>query len=576
MMATMAAQFQVSGKNAKAPFTLKIHRGEGMVLLGMNWRKGRPPDDFVGFTIEYHEPGETKFFPLTNRLNFLRPDGTVDPARSPSRKSPFQTFRWVHFPMRAEKPGGFTYRVLPAFMDAAGTLTFGEPQEAVVELRRETYPGKVNVTFTRGFVLSQAFADRFAAFGPLSTLIPANAKDGLKFDLEHPKAAEALLWMGFEARQAILDVLDEALADPNAQVRVVAYELNEPRIVEKLELLGPRLKVIIDDSKEHKSATSAESQAAVRLTKTAGAANVKRQHMGALQHNKTIVVDGPVARAAVCGSTNLSWRGFFVQNNNAVILRTRAAVKHFSDAFEDYWSNAGDDVPAFGLTASAAASPLNVPDIAADVGFSPYAPKNARLNLIAADLETHATSSVLYSLAFLDQTTGKFREAIEKVTRDPAIFVYGIADKKVGGLEVRLPNGNLAPVSPAALSENVPEPFKSEPKGGSGVRMHHKFVVIDFDKPSARVYLGSYNFSDAADSANGENLLLFRDRRIAVAYAVEALRIFDHYNFRARQQEPGARTQLALRRPPSAPGELPWWDEDYTDPQKIRDRELFA
>ena len=53
--------------------------------------------------------------------------------------------------------------------------------------------------------------------------------------------------------------------------------------------------------------------------------------------------------------------------------------------------------------------------------------------------------------------------------------------------------------------------------------MHHKFVVIDFDKPTARVYMGSYNFSTPADIENGENLLLIRDRRIAVSYMVEAL-----------------------------------------------------
>jgi phosphatidylserine/phosphatidylglycerophosphate/cardiolipin synthase-like enzyme len=48
--------------------------------------------------------------------------------------------------------------------------------------------------------------------------------------------------------------------------------------------------------------------------------------------------------------------------------------------------------------------------------------------------------------------------------------------------------------------------------------MHHKFLVLDSDKPTARIYLGSYNFSDPADTKNGENLLLLRDRRIAVSY----------------------------------------------------------
>ena len=48
----MASEFQVSGQNAAALFTLKIHRGDGMALLAMNWKKGKPPDDFVGFAID--------------------------------------------------------------------------------------------------------------------------------------------------------------------------------------------------------------------------------------------------------------------------------------------------------------------------------------------------------------------------------------------------------------------------------------------------------------------------------------------------------------------------------------------
>jgi phosphatidylserine/phosphatidylglycerophosphate/cardiolipin synthase-like enzyme len=156
-------------------------------------------------------------------------------------------------------------------------------------------------------------------------------------------------------------------------------------------------------------------------------------------------------------------------------------------------------------------------------------------------------------------------------------FVYGISDRRVGGLDLQKPDGNVAPVRPEALTEHVPEPFKSEPTGGSGNRMHHKFVVIDFDKPTARVYLGSYNFSKGADLQNGENLLLIRDRRIAVAYAVEALRIFDHYHFRLLQQEAKtARKRIVLAKPPRKAGEMSWWSEDYTDPQKVRDRELFA
>ena len=135
-------------------------------------------------------------------------------------------------------------------------------------------------------------------------------------------------------------------------------------------------------------------------------------------------------------------------------------------------------------------------------------------------------------------------------------------------------------LSPQALTKGAPEPFKSEPTGGGGTYgMHHKFVVIDFDKPTARVYMGSYNFSSAADVSNGENLLILRDRRIATSYVVEALRIFDHYHFRLAQLEAKeARKKLRLAWPPRGRGEKAMVVRALFSEllRKIRDRELFA
>jgi hypothetical protein len=573
----MSTSFEVMGQSTKAPFSLRIHRSEGMALLAMNWKRGRPPRSFVGFAIEYAAPGSNKFLPLHNRLAFPLADGSVDKSRPPTREAPIQMFRWVHFPWNADQAGEFRYRVTPVFMDDADKLSYGESQQAALELRRETYPDRLNVTFTRGLVSSQAFVDRFG--DPVPTLLPGKAAAGLEFKPTHKKAAEALEWMGFEARSAIIEVLDQALADKQAVVEVVAYDLNEPDIVLRLEQLGTRLRVIIDDEGAHGKSDSAETKAAARLRKstkhTAKDPKVKRQHVGNLQHNKTIVVDGPTVKTVVCGSTNFSWRGFFVQANNAVILHKPTPVKLFRAAFDAYWQHGQGT--GFGATPPASLTALGLPGIDAQVAFSPHGRNTALLNQIASDVSNNAQSSVLYSLAFLYQTRGAIRSAIKTVTNNSKIFVYGISDHKVGGLEVQDPNGNVAPVSPGALGKDVPEPFKSEPTGGSGNRMHHKFVVIDFDKPSARVYLGSYNFSGPADTQNGENLLLIRDRRVAVAYTVEALRIFDHYTFRERQHTADAEKKpMVLAKPPRAPGEVPWWEKFYTEPHKVRDRKMFS
>ncbi len=573
----MGDEIEVLGTNPNAAFTLKAHRGDGMALLGMDWRDPTPPADFVGFAIEYRPPNHANFLALGNRITFATPPSNVGSNPKSSLFAPIQKFRWVHFPFDPEQLGEYRYRVRPAFMSAARAISWGDEQEVGLELRRETYPALLNIAFTRGFVSSQAFVDKYESAGPISTLLPDVADEGLDFVPTHPKTTEALAWMGFEARSAILQVLDEALGDPTAEVRVIAYDLNEPAVVARLEQLGARLHVVIDNSDAHGKPGSAETQAATRLAASAGATHVKRHHMSNLQHNKTIVVEGAAGNVVVCGSTNFTWRGLYVQANNAIVLRGETAARVFHEAFSSYWAN--NSVVGFGTTDSTRWRDLGLAGIDAHVSFSPHAAANARLASVGADIES-ATSSVFYSLAFINQTNGAVRDAITHVTENPNIFVYGMADRRIGGINLQSPDGNVQPVRPEALTENVPEPFKSEPTGltskNEGTRMHHKFVVLDFDKPTARVYTGSYNVSKPADLQNGENLLRIRDRRIARSYMVEALRLFDHYQFRVKQlSTAAAATPFNLHEPPAAGGDA-WWHDSYAVPIRIRDRKLFS
>src|SRR5206468_8518017 len=132
------------------------------------------------------------------------------------------------------------------------------------------------------------------------------------------------------------------------------------------------------------------------------------------------------------------------------------------DAFENYWNAAPG---TFGDTSSAQWADLGLPRVDARVAFSPHSASNALLAAIADDMGQHTTSSLFYSLAFLYQTPGPILDAIKKVSEDDTIFVYGISDKKVGGINLQKPDGNVAPVNPSALQKNIPEPFKSEPTG---------------------------------------------------------------------------------------------------------------
>jgi phosphatidylserine/phosphatidylglycerophosphate/cardiolipin synthase-like enzyme len=503
----------------------------------------------------------------------------------------------VHFPYNADKKGKFTYRVTPLFMDATGTLSRGQEQTAAIALMRETLPGKVNVAFTRGFVSSQAFVDRFSPDGKISTLVPDTAKKGLTFKPTHKDAEKALSWMGFEARSAIFEVLDAAIKK-KAKVRVIAYDLNMPEIVDRLVKLKSRLQIIIDDSDSHKEADAPETLAEKRLIKSAGAGNVLRQHMSNLQHHKSIAVQGTGINKVIYGSTNFSWRGFYVQSNNAFVVNSEKAVKDYFTFFDSYF---GAKKKPAAFKASKAATgwhKLAVPGLNAQVAFSPHTPANGVLGSIGKDIDK-AKSCVLFSLAFLGQTKkGSVGPALGRKMKSKTVHTLGIADARVKGenlgLAVYTPENQRKVVRSAALTKGVPPPFSTEPSGLSGgsgqhrgTRMHHKFVVIDFDTPDARVYFGSYNFSEPADLQNGENLVLVKDRTVATSYMIEAVRIYDHYRFRTVQEDVQKgkkpdKTKKAINKvitllpAPKKPTEKAWWQSHWEDRIRKRERELFA
>jgi PLD-like domain len=277
-----------------------------------------------------------------------------------------------------------------------------------------------------------------------------------------------------------------------------------------------------------------------------------------------------------------------VQSNNAVIVNSKHAVDHYFDVFESYFS-AGRVDDFRNSKAAAGWRDLGVTGLDAKVGFSPHTQKNGLLASVGKDI-AKAKSSVFFSLAFLGQMKkGPIGPALGRAIKSKTVHALGIADARVKegnlGVTVLTADNKRRVVRSSALTGNVPAPFSTEPSGLSGssghhrgTRMHHKFVVLDFDTDEARVYLGSYNFSEPADFENGENLVLIKDRTVATSYMIEALRIYDHYRFRSAREDEKSKGKevLELKLPPKKSSEKPWWQKDWDDPIRRRDRELFA
>jgi phosphatidylserine/phosphatidylglycerophosphate/cardiolipin synthase-like enzyme len=140
------------------------------------------------------------------------------------------------------------------------------------------------------------------------------------------------------------------------------------------------------------------------------------------------------------------------------------------------------------------------------------------------------------------------------------------------GVSVIKPDRNVGLFADFAfLQKQVPAPFQAEVSGGRGQVIHHKFVVVDFKDSEPVVFTGSSNLAAGGEKDNGDNLLAIRDASIATAYAVAAVRLVDHYQFRVAMKRATNARPLELER-----DEARWWAPYYDETHaKFRDRRLF-
>ena len=404
-----------------------------------------------------------------------------------------------------------------------------------IDNRAVTYDGLVDVGFTRNFASSQAYREQF---GNNPDIIPADAKDSLDFTkstLKNDRGESVYSWLGFEAHDLLFDFLARAHDDAGLTLDVMAYDLNERDIVDAIASFGPRLRAIIDDSggsdNPHDAPDSTETRSAERFTAAGG--EVKRTHFHNLQHNKVFITRrNGMPESVLCGSTNFTYRGLYIQANNMLVFRSLGVAAQYGAMFDLAFANPGTFRDQdFAKTWHAVVTD-NAPTI--QLCFSPHRDTDLSHNPIRAAVD-QATSSVLYSVAFLSQMTkGPTVDAFRRLMSRP-VFSYGTVDKR-GNLELRKPDGSIGLVDFAFLARTAPEPFKTEWSGGKGRNIHNKFVVTDFSLPTAKVFTGSSNFSPSGEAGNGDSLIEIDDRKIATAYAIEAVRVFDHLQFRNKMR----------------------------------------
>jgi phosphatidylserine/phosphatidylglycerophosphate/cardiolipin synthase-like enzyme len=407
------------------------------------------------------------------------------------------------------------------------------------------------------------------------------------------------------------------------------YELEDEELEDLLVANAARVHVILantgpGDDKQW----DARNKAARQRLVDAGADIQHRMfnnstHIG---HNKFVVhvPPGGALRSVLTGSTNWTSTGLAGQTNNALMVEDDA----IAGVFLDYWTRMKADVLKLpkplseemkdnqqgqGFRASNATGvkkPL-ANGASVEVWFSPNRPERRKPTSktkptpVPPDLaEVYrrlrmAKEAILF-LAFYPGQSGKdciVGEAIDIGTKDRSLLVTGavsspqampnyVAKKKDEDGEVVVEgespttydDGNVSIVRAARIDDRTilgdlgVEQLTA--RGGIGAIIHDKLVVIDPRSADCTVILGSHNLGFKASYSNDENLLIVTgDQDLAAAYAVHILDVYDHYRFRAIENERKRR------------GEKGWsgflattdnWQNSYVDGRKGALMRYFA
>ena len=547
----------------KDGLTIKIYRGDGAAMLAFNLDE-RHTKNLAGFAIKRTAPGGKADY-LHNRLGFascITADTKAeDIGGHPTNEAPLQKYRWIDIPEEM-KPGEFHYEVTAMYFDKGDQLKAGTSVQASLEIEPRKV-GAFEFGFTRAYLSSQAYTALF------KNALIRPAKKTLDYDTKsYQKQYE---WLGYHARKLVFDFVDECVKDKSITVDLFAYDLDEPDFMRAMQKLGKRLRAYLDNAPLHTKPGALEIEAHKRLVKSAGAANVKQGHFHRFAHNKVMIQkkNGKPVKV-LTGSANFSVRGLYVQANNILVFDDPQTAALYEAAFEQAF-NAADKFSSSEIAEGwHEVDDKGLPKFA--VAFSPHKTATVSLQRVA-DAIQKAESSVVFAVMELSGG-GPVLDDLKALPSKKNMFSYGMT-QAMGSVKVYKPGQSSGVIVPFEyLKGKVPPPFQDEYSGGSGIVIHDKFVVVDFNGKNPAVFTGSSNLASGGEEANGDNLLAIYDPAVAAAYAVEAVRLVDHYHFRANMKEADASKPICLQ---GSDAKVKWW-EPYYDPKNIyyHERVLFS
>ncbi|MGA9406469.1 MAG: phospholipase D-like domain-containing protein [Bacteroidota bacterium] len=235
-----------------------------------------------------------------------------------------------------------------------------------------------------------------------------------------------------------------------------------------------------------------------------------------LMHNKFYVIDHRDTSSSrvdwvVTGSWNATDPGTNDDAQNMIEIQDRSLAEAYTLEFNEMWGSSGDS-----------------PNQAA-----------SRFGLDKTDITPHHFTIAGFPMELYfspsDKTTSKINAALNAATSSINICMYTftrddlaatLIAKKNAGKKVHVVMDNNTDTGnefSTLKNAGVDVLLKNLSPSPSSALLHHKYAVIDADKPSPNnmVLTGSHNWSSAAETQNDENELIIHSQLIANLYLQE-------------------------------------------------------
>jgi phosphatidylserine/phosphatidylglycerophosphate/cardiolipin synthase-like enzyme len=292
------------------------------------------------------------------------------------------------------------------------------------------------------------------------------------------------------------------LKDAKKTIDVTSFDLNLPSVVNALvdaKKRGVTVRVVVDETNgtqtlKASDSPSGQDEDTLKAFSDAGIPVVDGGRSNGLMHNKMIIVDGATL---FMGSWNMSYNDTYRNNNNLLKITDKTLIANYQAKFNELFVD-----KRFGTKAKVGAltQQLTIDGVPVANYFSPV---DKVVDKLVAEMNEaqHSIKFMMFTFTQKDITNAM-------IARSKAgVQVEGVIENR----------GASQGSAPAFYCAHVPAKLD-----GNKYTMHHKVVIID-DKT---VITGSFNFTQTANDANDDNVLIIDSPAVATLYNQEFDKVY--------------------------------------------------